>query len=118
MTTATRRLLLWGPRILGILLALFLAAFAMDAIDEGIAAVLIHLTPTFALLLAVAASWRREWVGGAVFSLFAVVLAVPAWSRGGAALVVSALVVSGPLLAVGLLFLWDWRHHDELHASR
>jgi hypothetical protein len=30
--------------------------------------------------------------------------------------VLGILVVSGPLLLVGVLFLWSWRHHTQAHA--
>jgi len=112
MTKSALKLVLWSPRILGILVSLFLGVFAFDAVDEGIAAFLLHLAPTVLLLLVVAASWRWEWVGGAVFIILAVLYGVPAWSRGD-----WLLVISGPLLLVGLLFLWSWRHHRELHAQ-
>ena len=112
MTKSALKLVLWTPRILGIVVSLILGVFAFDAVDEGIAAFLLHLAPTVLLLLVVAASWRWEWVGGAVFIILAVLYGVPAWSRGD-----WLLVISGPLLLVGLLFLWSWRHHRELHAQ-
>jgi len=112
MTNSARKLLLWSPRILGIVVSLFLGVFAFDALDEGIPAFLLHMAPTLLLLLVVAASWRWEWVGGAVFIILAVLYGVPVWSRGD-----WLLVISGPLLLVGLLFLWSWRHHRELHAQ-
>ena len=112
MTSSARKLLLWSPRIFGILVSLFLGVFALDALDQGIAAFLLHLAPTLLLLAVVAASWRWEWVGGAVFIILAVLYSVPAWSRG-----VSLLAISGPLLVVGLLFLWSWRHHTDLHVQ-
>ena len=108
MTNSARKLLLWGPRILGIMVSLFLGVFALDALDAGVVAFLLHMAPTLLLLLVVAASWRWEWVGGAVFTLLAVLYAVPAWSRGE-----WLLVISGPLLLTGLLFLWSWRHRRD-----
>jgi hypothetical protein len=115
MTTTARSLLLWGPRILGILVGLFVGVFALDALDEGIRAFLVHTMPAVFLLLVVAVSWRREWVGGAIFSFLAVAHGVFAWRRGHADWL---LAISGPVLLVGVLFLWSWRHHDELHRQR
>lgn len=112
MTKATRKLLLWMPRISGILVALFLGVFAFDALDEGIAAFLLHVAPTILLLLVVAVSWRWEWIGGAVFIGLAVLYGVSTGLRGD-----WLLVISGPQLLVGLSFLWSWRHHDELHPQ-
>lgn len=111
MTSSARKLLLWSPRILGILVAGFLGVFALDAFDEGIPAFLLHLVPALLLLLVVAVSWRWEWIGGAAFMTLSVLYGVPAWARGD-----WLVVISGPLLVVGVLFLWSWRHHKELHA--
>lgn len=111
MTSSARKLLLWSPRILGILVAAFLGVFALDAFGEGVPAFLLHLAPALLLLLVVALSWRWEWIGAAAFITLAVLFGVPAWARGD-----WRLVISGPLLVVGALFLWSWRHHKELHA--
>jgi len=112
MTSSSRKLLLWSPRILGILVALFLGVFALDAVGEGISAFLLHAAPALLLLLVVAVSWRWEWVGGAVFITLAVLYGVTTMRRMD-----WVLVISGPLLVVGALFLWSWRHHKELHAQ-
>lgn len=112
MPDAARKLLLWGPRVLGILLALFLAMFALDSVDEGGVAVLVHLIPTFVLLAAVGLAWRWEWLGGALFLVLAAVYAAWAWGHPD-----WILLISGPLVLVGALFLLSWRRRDELHAS-
>ena len=67
MTTTSARLLLWSPRVLGIVVCLFLSLFALDAFSEGktfIAALpdfAIHLAPALLLLTIVGASWRWAW---------------------------------------------------------
>jgi hypothetical protein len=109
MATSSRAALLWAPRILGGLVCLFLSLFALDAFAPGaplrqsIPAFLIHVAPMAILLGTVALSWRRPWLGGLVFSLAAVAYAWtarahPAW----------VAVVAGPLLLVGVLFVWSW----------
>ena len=119
MTTTSARLLLWSPRVLGILLSAFLAMFALDVFNEGktlneaLPDLAIHLLPATLLLIIVAASWRWEWVGGIVFAVLAVTYAASVRGRLDA-----ILVISGPLLIVGVLFLWSWRYHEELHARR
>jgi hypothetical protein len=61
--TTPARLLLWSPRILGILVSLFIGMFALDGSSEGkplsqaILAFGIHLIPAFVLLTLVAASF-------------------------------------------------------------
>jgi hypothetical protein len=97
------KLLIWSPRILGILVAVFIGAFALDAVDEGIVAFLIHLAPSILLLLVVAVAWRWEWIGAAAFIGLALLYGAnaPRWDW--------ILVISGPLAAVGLLYLLSWR---------
>jgi hypothetical protein len=86
-----------------ILVSLFIAAFALDALSEGVIPFLLHLSPALLLLLVVAASWRWPWIGGSVFLGLAILYAVtvgrrPAW----------VAVISGPLAAAGVLFIWSW----------
>jgi hypothetical protein len=119
MTTTSARLLLWSPRVLGILACVFISLFALDAFNggqtlfEALPAFAIHVTPALLLLAVVAASWRWEWVGGITFVALAVAYVMIARSR-----LDWILVISGPFLIVGTLFLWSWRFHEELHAPR
>jgi hypothetical protein len=109
--TASGRALVWAPRILGIAVALFIGVFALDAIGEGSRAILLHLVPTLVLLLAVLLAWDRPWVGALVFSALAVAYAATVPARPD-----WILVISGPLLVVGLLFLWSGRQPAGSHA--
>ena len=102
-------LLLWIPRVLGIAVALFLAAFALDVFGEkrGVLAtalaLLVHLLPALLVLAAVAAAWRRPWVGALAFLGLAVAYAAMAWRRPD-----WILVIGGPLALVGALFAASW----------
>jgi hypothetical protein len=104
-------LALWVPRVLGIGVALFIGMFAMDAVREGVLAFLLHLTPAFALLGVVALSWRWPWIGGLVFSGLALLYAlnVTRWDW--------IVVISGPLLLVGVLFLLSWYHGRQRYMQ-
>jgi hypothetical protein len=119
MSRGARDLLLWSPRIFGILVALFLSLFALDVFNEGkgfreaLPAFVIHAAPALLLLLVVAGAWRWEWVGGVVFVLLAALYSVIARQR-----LDWILVISGPLLVVGALFLLSWHHHKKLHSLR
>jgi len=105
------RLVLWIPRVLGILVCIFLSVFSLDAFENGKTVIqatidfAIHVAPVLILFAVVGVSWRWPWVGGVVFTGLAAVYAYvtrahPSW----------ILVIGGPLLAVGVLFLWSWRH--------
>jgi F0F1-type ATP synthase assembly protein I len=69
MATTSGRLLLWSPRILGILVSMFIGMFALDAFSEGkpfllaLPDFIIHLIPGFVLLGLVVASFRQPWIG-------------------------------------------------------
>lgn len=118
MSPLTRKWLLWTPRMLGIGLCLFLSLFALDVFEPGVPlsqallAFAIHVAPVAGMLVMVLLSWRWEWIGGVAFTGLAVLYAILAREH-----IVWVLQISGPLLLVGLLFLWDWRHHAELRAT-
>jgi hypothetical protein len=103
MKTA-QRIVLWMSRLLGVAVALWIGMFALDAVGEGMPAILIHLSPALVLLLTVVLSWRRPWIGAAVFIALGVAYAAVAWARPD-----WVAIVSGPLLLVGALFLWSGR---------
>ena len=119
MATTSGRLLLWSPRILGILASVFIGMFALDAFSPGksffeaLPDFLVHLTPAFVLLALVGASWRRAWIAGVAFIGLAVVYAVT-MSKGR---IDWMLVISGPLAIVGALYLWSWVHYRERPVS-
>jgi len=117
----TGKLILWSPRVLGVLVCLFLGMFAMDAFGNGntfvqaIPDFAIHILPVVILLAVVGVSWRWEWVGALVFTGLA------AWYSYVARSHVSwVAVIAGPLLVVGILFFWSWirRKEPKGRASR
>lgn len=95
-------MLLWAPRILGLLVMAFFAAFALDAFQGDtpvITAGLIHLLPAAIVGLALAASWRHAALGAVAFAALAI---------GYAFMAVEHLdwigVISGPLVLTAVLF--------------
>ena len=60
MSTRTKRLLFWTPRIIGMLFGLFLSLFALDVFGvglsfwESIRAFLIHLAPVYVVFIVLA----------------------------------------------------------------
>jgi hypothetical protein len=82
MTNSMKRFLYWSPRIICILSAAFISIFAMDVFDEGrrvwetLLTLMIHLIPTFALVLTLIIAWRWEIVGGIVFNVLGILYLV------------------------------------------
>lgn len=118
MNTASLSVLYWSPRVLGVLMCAFLGLFALDAfsadktIVEALRDFVIHLAPAALLLVIVATSWRREWIGAIAF--FALAIGYMFMVRGRLDWI---LVISGPLLIVGTLFWWSWHLHAKVRRS-
>jgi hypothetical protein len=114
----TRTPVLWIARILAIGTCLFLALLALDAFEAGKPAsriatdLVIHLLPSLTLLAIIALSWRRQWIAGVAFVGLAAAYAVTVRFR-----LDWVLVISGPLLTAGLLFLWSWLQGYEPRKS-
>lgn len=112
--------LFWTPRILGILFAAFVSLFALDVFEEGygfweaLAGFAIHLIPTAIVLIVLAIAWRWEWVGGILFIALGTAYIVA--TRGGEHWS-AYLLIAGPLVLIGLLFLMDRRYGETLEAS-
>jgi hypothetical protein len=119
MTAGALQWLFWTPRVLGILFAIFISLFALDVFGEGygpwetVVALVMHLVPTFVVLIALAVAWRWEWVGAVLFCGLAFLYVVMAWGRFP---LLTYVVISGPLLLVGVLFLLNWLHRTELRT--
>jgi hypothetical protein len=113
------QLLYWAPRTLGIVFAAFTSLFALDVFNEhrtfwhALPELAMHLLPTAALIIVLMASWRREWIGGLLFILFAVMYIFSYWGRFPLG---TYLLIAGPLLLTGLLFLFTWRHRGKFRA--
>jgi hypothetical protein len=95
-------LLTWTPRLLGLAIVLFFAAFAFDVApsEPGAAsAVLMHLIPAALVAVVVAAAWRAPMAGAIGFTGLALFYAVIARDR-----LDWVAVISGPLMITAVLF--------------
>ena len=115
-----KRMLFWAPRILSILFAVFVSIFALDvfgvgySVAETILALLIHLIPTAIVVIVIIISWRWEWVGGILFIVLGLLYLVSSWGRFPWSVY---LVISGPLVLVGVLFLVNWLYRKQLRDN-
>ena len=119
MNTSTKRVLFWTPRVLCILFAMFLSLFALDVFSEGygfweaILALLIHLVPVYIVVIVLVIAWRWEWVGAILFIALALFYLVWSWGRFQWS---AYLVISGPLVLLGVLFLFNWIYRAQLRT--
>ena len=119
MKRPLKRILYWTPRLLGILFALFISLFALDVFGAGygiwetILALLIHLIPTYLLLIALVIAWRWEWTGTVLFTTLGVLYIVDDWGKFHWSVY---LAIAGPAFLLAVLFLIDWLYRAELRA--
>ena len=112
MNITITRFFFWTPRVLCILFAVFISVFALDVFSEGygfgetILALLIHLIPTFLVVIALVIAWRREMVGVILFIALALLYLVSSRGKGW--------IISGPLFLISGLFLFDWLYRARL----
>ena len=115
-------LLYWAPRVLCITFAVVMSMFALDVFEEGQSFWrtaldwLIHLIPNFLILLVLAVSWRREWIGGFLFMVLAVLYVVWGWNKPFGNWT-NFLLMAGPLVLAGVLFLLNWYYRGPLRGS-
>ncbi|WP_374685810.1 hypothetical protein [Promineifilum sp.] len=119
MSTQPNRLLHWTPRLLGVLYAVFISAFALDvwgmdgSFGDKLGGFLIHLTPTYAVVVALIIAWIRPAAGGVIFIGLAAVFSLFFGWQEATVLLIMAL----PLIVIGLLFLADsWAGQTRLRA--
>lgn len=100
--------LYWTPRVLGIIFIFLISILALDAFSEGysfwiaIGAFLIHLVPSFMLILVLLIAWKREEIGGSIFIAAGLLSVILTFSRETFP---GSLIVAGPFILVGILFL-------------
>jgi hypothetical protein len=107
----------WAARILGILAIAFISLFALDVFSEGvglgqkIVAFLLHMIPSFVLIIVLIIGWKHELVGGVLMTVVGLAASVFVYSLNyGRSHSVSrglqtAAVTGVPFVIVGLLFL-------------
>jgi hypothetical protein len=119
MKAVSKRLLYWVPRILTILFAVFVNVFAMDVFSEHVPfwrlmlALLMHLIPTFVVLIALALAWRWEWIGAVAYVALGVFYI---WSFAGRFPLLTYVVIAGPMFVIGGLFAMNWMLRKEVRG--
>ena len=110
MKGTLEKILYWSPRCLGFLVAIFVSLFALDVFGVGynfwetILALVMHLIPTFVILIVLGIAWRWEVVGGFLFVALGVLYITLFWEPSN---LPAYLIISGPLFLTGILFLLD-----------
>jgi formate-dependent nitrite reductase membrane component NrfD len=107
----------WAARTLGILAIAFVSLFALDAFSGGaglgqkIAAFLLHMIPSFVLIIVLIIAWKHELVGGILMTLIGLAASALVYSLNyGRSHSVSrglqtAAMIGVPFVIAGLLFV-------------
>jgi hypothetical protein len=111
MNKTVKKILLWLPRVLGILFVLFTSIFSLDIFDMGlglwgtIVGLFMHLlVPTIALAIVVALAWRWEWVGALGFGAWGVFYLLSTHGFDPSVYI----MLSGIPLLIAVLYLVGW----------
>lgn len=122
MTTLTCRAFRWAPRILCAAFTVFISMFALDVFGHGrgpwetFVALMMHLIPSFTLLVILALAWKWEWIGAVGSTALAVVFLW--WNYTVRHNVPSAvLVIAGPLFLMAGLYLFAWVKRREIRRQ-
>ena len=113
----TSKIIYWVPRILCVLAILFISMFALDAFEPGlplsqqILGFLMHMIPSFALLLALVIAWKWEYIGGIIFTIIGLATSPFIYSlnynrshSAGTSMMIVCIVCL-PFFIVGILFI-------------
>ena len=111
------KIILWLPRLLCIGAILFVSMFALDAFEPGIPFAqqlinfLIHLVPTYVLLLFLWIAWKRPFAGGILFVIIGIVTSPLVYNlnynRTHSVMTSLSIIlmITIPFIVVGILFL-------------
>ena len=107
----------WVPRLLCVSAILFVSMFAMDSFAPGLSVweqlrdFLIHLIPSYILILALWLAWKKEKWGGILFVAIGLITSIPIfllnYHRTGSIWMglFIVLVINIPFMMVGALFI-------------
>jgi len=109
----------WTPRIASIVMLLFLAIFSFDVFEGGLGfwgtalGLFMHNLPVIILAVVLWISWKREIVGGIAFILVGLLYTI---SKINA--LPYSLIIAGPLFAIGILFLMNWKRKKKRKENK
>jgi len=117
ITPKLAKLIYWSPRIAGIAIIFFVSLFALDVFEEGytigemLIGFLMHMLPSFALIIGLVLAWRWEWIGFLGFIVIACFFMILILSNDPLGNLRTVLLFSAPMFVIALLFgvNWQWR---------
>jgi len=113
----SNKVLHWTPRIICILSILFISLFALDSfgsdltIWQQIGDFLMHLIPSFVLIILLIVAWKWEFIGGLIFTLiglgFSPFIFMHNYKMNHSVWhsLTTVLIITMPFVVVGILFI-------------
>ncbi|MCU0461355.1 MAG: hypothetical protein MUF36_04985 [Bacteroidales bacterium] len=104
----TNKILYWLPRILAIFAILLMMMFSFDvfsgegSIGKKLLGFLAHNIPVFILIIVLVIAWKYEVIGGAIFIVLSVAMAIYFKAFSGNA---GSLAIVSPFFLTGVLFI-------------
>ena len=100
---------LWIPKILALVFIVFLSLFALDiflieaTFSQILLGLLVHLIPSFILIIALTISWKKPIIGGIIFIVLGGAFSI---FFGIYPIKLSKfLIIPFPLILIGILFV-------------
>jgi len=112
-----QKIIHWLPRVLAILFIIFISLFSLDVFEmeagfwQKIGGFLIHLIPSYILIIATIIAWKKEFIGVVLFIIFSVALAILTKAE------LASLLVILPPFIIGILFLVSWRKRKKFFEN-
>lgn len=115
--SSTIKIYHWLPRIICILAILFISLFALDAFQpslsiwQQIVEFLMHLVPSFILTALLIIAWKRELIGGILFTViglgFSPVVFIHNYNMNHSVFISLGIIatITLPFIVVGILFI-------------
>ncbi len=115
----------WLPRIIVILGILFVSLFAFDSFRSGnsiwqqLLEFLIHLIPSYILLIVLLIAWKYEFIGGIIFIIislgFSPLIFTHNFQMNHSISISLGIItmINFPFLLAGILFIIDFKHQKK-----
>lgn len=123
------KVLHWTPRILCILAILFISLFALDSFSSDLTILqqigdfLMHLIPSFVLLILLIIAWKWEFIGGIIFTLIGLVFSPLIFMHNYNMIqsvwhgLETVLIITMPFVIVGILFIVSYNKKKKNLSS-
>jgi len=91
-----KKIFYWLARVLSILFIIFISLFALDVFGEAmwLTALLMHLIPSFILIIITIIAWKKGLLGGIIFIILGLI-----------AIINLIWIMAVPSIVIGVLYL-------------